>query len=82
MSCSDLVSRAPYNKVKSISTGDLLNTGSNVEWPQLKCTSTDSMETRVLLGVSRTTAPESYRFTVRRQILVCRLEHVLNKTSG
>lgn len=53
---------APYKKLKSISTGDLLDTGKNADW-LLKCTSPDSMERRVILAVS-TADPDDYRFTV------------------
>jgi len=52
----------PYSKLKSISTGDLLDAGNNADW-LLKCTSPDSMERR-LVGVSA--APDEYRFTVCR----------------
>jgi len=52
--------RAPYYKLKSVSTGDLLETRNNAEW-LLKCASSD-MERRVLFGGS--TVAEDYHFTV------------------
>ena len=52
----------PYDKMKSISTGDILDTSGNADW-LLKCTSPDSMERRVLFGVG--SVPADYHFVVR-----------------
>ena len=53
--------RLPYDKMKSISTGDILDTSGNAGW-LLKCTSPDSIERRVLCGVGA--VPGDYHFTV------------------
>ena len=61
-----LLCRPLYSKLKSVSTGDLLDSTSNADW-LLDCTSSDSMERRVLLGVS-TVPAEDYHFTVRTSL--------------
>jgi len=58
--------RLPYDKMKSISTGDILDTSGNAGW-LLKCTSPDSIERRVLRGVGA--VPGDYHFTVRHSLV-------------
>ena len=64
---ASMLCRVPYSKLKSISTGDLLDDSNNADW-LLKCTSPDSMERRLIGG------PQYYHFTVSRcchRISVC-----------